>query len=127
MICDGKPPAQNLPEGRGQSRNYGARILRAIAIAAGAALLIALLLLSLGKYRLSETGRTLLTAFVYSTLIALPSIVLLTRISHRYGDRFPRLIVLMQAMVLVCTAIAGSLGADAADQPGDGTVLGWAV
>jgi sensor histidine kinase YesM len=112
MICDGKPPAQNLPEGRGQSRNYGAQILRAIAIAAGAALLIALLLLSLGKYRLSETGRTLLTAFVYSTLIALPSIVLLTRISHRYGDRFPRLIVLMQAMVLVCTAIAGSLGAD---------------
>jgi LytS/YehU family sensor histidine kinase len=37
--------------------------------------------------------------------------VLLTRLSHRYTDRFPRLIVLIQALVLVCTAVAGSFAA----------------
>ena len=104
-------PVCALPPSRWQSGNYAAHILRAISIGAGSTLLIALLLFSLGKFRLSETGRELLVAFTYSTLIALPSIVLLTQISHRYTGRFPRLIVFMQALVLVCTAIAGSLAA----------------
>jgi sensor histidine kinase YesM len=99
------------PPDRWQSGHFAAHIMRGGSIAAGCALLIVAILLSLGKYRLSETGRTLFIAFVYCTLIALPSIVLLTRISHRYTDRFPRLIVLMQSLVLVCTAVAGSLGA----------------
>jgi sensor histidine kinase YesM len=99
------------PVNRWQHENYVSHILRAISIAACATLLIFLLFLSLGRFRLSETGRELLIAFVYCALIAWPSIVLLTRISHRYTERFPRLIVLMQAGVLVCTAIAGSLAA----------------
>jgi len=111
MICDANPSVPGLPENRAQSRNPAAHLLRAMSITAGAALLIVVLLLSLGKFRLSETGRTLLTTFVYTTLIALPSIVLLTRISHRYAERFPRLIVLMHAVVLVCCAIVGTLGA----------------
>jgi LytS/YehU family sensor histidine kinase len=53
----------------------------------------------------------LLIAFIDCALIALPSIVLLTRVAHRYADRFPRLVILMQALVLVCTAVAGSFAA----------------
>jgi sensor histidine kinase YesM len=86
-------------------------VFRSVAIAAGCALLVFLLFLSLGRYRLSQTGRELIFAFTYCILIAFPSIVLLTRLSHRYTERFPRLVVLMQAVVLVCTALAGSLGA----------------
>jgi sensor histidine kinase YesM len=37
-----------------------------------------------------------------------PSIVLLTRLSVCYTQRLPRLIILMQALVLVCTAVTGS-------------------
>jgi len=99
------------PPNRWPSGNFASKILRALAIAAGCALLIVALLLSLGKYRLSETGHTLFFAFVYCTLIAPLSILVLTRISYRYTERFPRLVVLMQALALVCTAAAGSLGA----------------
>jgi LytS/YehU family sensor histidine kinase len=60
---------------------------------------------------LSQTGRELLVAFTYCVLIAFPSIVLLTWLSRRYMERFPRLIVLMQALVLACTAVAGSCAA----------------
>ena len=111
MNSETNPQISVRPPDRWQSGHFAAHIMRGGAIAAGCALLIVALLLSLGKYRLSDTGRTLFTAFVYCTLIALPSIVLLTRISHRYTDRFPRLVVLMQSIALVCTAVAGSLGA----------------
>jgi sensor histidine kinase YesM len=102
----------NPAENQQPSGGYATYLLRAISIAAGSSLLIFVLFLSLGRFRLSETGRELLVAFTYSTFIALPSIFLLTRISHRYTERFPRLIVLLQASTLVCTAIAGSLGAN---------------
>jgi sensor histidine kinase YesM len=95
----------------GNPRAYAAHFLRAISIATGSALLIVLLLLSLGMLRLSEIGGRLLIAFTYCALIAFPSIVLVTRVSVRYTDRFPRLIVLIQAAVLVCTAVAGSSAA----------------
>ena len=111
MNNETNPSMPNLAEDCNPPRKYAAHILRAISIAVGATLLIALILFSLGKFRLSETGRELLVAFTYSTLIALPSIVLLTRISHRYTDRFPRLILFMQGLVLICTSIAGSLAA----------------
>jgi sensor histidine kinase YesM len=91
--------------------SFGAHMLRAILIATCCALAIFLLFLSLGRFRLSETGRELLIVFVYCILISLPSIFLLTRMSFRYAARFPRLIVLMQAGGLVFTAIAGSLAA----------------
>jgi sensor histidine kinase YesM len=74
-------------------------------------LVVFLLFLSLGRFRLSATGRELLFAFTYCILIAFPSIVLLTRIAHRYTERFPRLVVLMQASALVCTSIVGSFAA----------------
>lgn len=73
--------------------------------------MIVILFLSVGRTRLSEIGHQFLGAFVYSALIALPSIFLVTRVSVRYTARYPRLVVLMQAAVLVCTATAGCLEA----------------
>jgi len=104
-------PMPNVTDTRSRSRAYAAHVLRAFVIAAGCALLTVVLFLSLGRFRLSESGRALFIAFTYCALIALPSIALLTRISHRYTDRFPRLIVLIQAAVLVCTAVVGSMAA----------------
>ncbi|MGA2276502.1 MAG: histidine kinase [Terracidiphilus sp.] len=112
MICETNPFTPGSSGNRKQDRSYAAHFLRAISIAAGAALLIVLLFLSLGHIRLSETGRTLIFASVYCTLIALPSFALLTRITHRYSERFPRLIVLIQALVLVGTAVTGSFAAN---------------
>lgn len=87
-------------------------LLRGITIALGCALLIFILFLSLGRFRLSQIGRELFIAFTYCILISLPSIALVTRISFRYTDRFPRLVILMQAAILVCMAMVGSLAAN---------------
>jgi sensor histidine kinase YesM len=105
------PSSPDVAETPRFARNYAAPILRAISITVGAALIIVVLLLSLGKFRLSETGRELLVALTYCILIALPAVALLTRISHLYAARFPRLIVLMQAGTLACLAVTGSLAA----------------
>jgi len=101
----------NLGENRSKSAVYAAHLLRAVLIAVGCALLVFLLFLSLGRIRLPEVGRTLIMALTYCILIALPSTALLTRVSHRYTERFPRVVVLFQAIVLVGTAVVGSLGA----------------
>ncbi|MGD0942077.1 MAG: histidine kinase, partial [Terracidiphilus sp.] len=101
----------NLNENRGKSGIYAAHLLRAVLIAVACAFVIFLIFLSIGKFRLSTMGRELLFAFTYCALIAFPSIPLLTRISHRYTERFSRLVILMQAMALLCTAIAGSFAA----------------
>jgi sensor histidine kinase YesM len=100
-----------LTEDPRRSGAVTAHLFRAVTIAAGCALVVFLLFLSLGRFQISATGRELLVAFTYCILIAFPSIVLLTRISHRYTERFPRLVILMQALTLVCTAVAGSLAA----------------
>jgi sensor histidine kinase YesM len=100
-----------LTEDRRRPGAVAAHLFRAVTIAVACALLIFLLFLSLGRFRLSATGRELLFVFTYCILIAFPSIALLTRISQRYTERFPRLIVLMQALVLACTSITGSFAA----------------
>jgi len=101
----------NIAENCSRRETYARHLVRGITIAVGCALLVYMLFLSLGRFRLSQTGRELLFALTYCILIALPSMVLLTRISFRYTGRFPRLVILMQAAVLVCTAIAGSFAA----------------
>jgi sensor histidine kinase YesM len=88
-------------------RPYGAHLGRAISIVAGATLLIFLIFLSTGHVKLSHGGRQIVVVFIYSALIALPSIFLLTTLSFRFTDRFPRLVILMRAMVLMCTATVG--------------------
>jgi sensor histidine kinase YesM len=111
MISETDKTMANPTENCQKPYSYPSFLIRAIWIISVATLLIYLLSLSLGRVRISETGRELLIAFVYCTLIALPSIVLLTWISHRYTDRFPRLVVLMQALAQVLTAVVGSLAA----------------
>jgi two-component system sensor histidine kinase AlgZ len=88
---------------------YKGILLRAAAITSGAAALIIVLCLSIGRYRISQVGRESISAFIYCAFIAVPSIFLLTFISHRYTDRFPRLIFLMQAAIQAFTATTGSL------------------
>lgn len=88
---------------------YKGILLRATAITSGAAALIIVLCLSIGRYRINQVGRESISAFIYCALIAVPSIFLLTFISHRYTDRFPRLIFLMQAAIQAFTATTGSL------------------
>ncbi|MFZ1085656.1 MAG: histidine kinase [Terracidiphilus sp.] len=105
-------PNSNQPgESEKLTRKLSAQIIKAITIASAATLLIVLLLLSVGRFRLSDTGRLLLMAFIYSIMIALPSILLITQLTYRFNERFPRLIVLLQAAILLCNAIAGSLAA----------------
>ena len=91
---------------------YGSFLSRAIWIVTSATLVIFLIFLSIGHYRLSQIGLEIFTVFVYSALIGLPSILILTRVSVLFTNRFPRLVFLMQALVLVCTATVGTFAAD---------------
>jgi sensor histidine kinase YesM len=111
MTCDSNPLIPDSSDGYDKSRSYTTRLRRLISITAGTTLLIVVLFLSLGKIRLPEAGRTLLVAFIYCTLISVPSTFLLTRISYRYSEKLPRLIVFIQALVLVGTSVAGSFAA----------------
>lgn len=111
MIDQTEVPMPNLSENCQKPRSASSFFIRALGIVSGATLLIFLLLLSLGRARVSETGRELLIAFIYSSLIALPSIVLLTWVSNRFASRSPRLIVLVRALVQALIAIAGCLAA----------------
>jgi two-component system, LytTR family, sensor histidine kinase AlgZ len=90
------------------ARWLGSHLLTAAWLIPGATILIALLFYSLGYLNLSRTLQHILAIFIYSTCIALLSMVLLTWISVRYTGRFPRAIVLIQALSLVATASAGS-------------------
>ncbi len=90
------------------ARWLGSHFLTAAWLIPGATLLIALLFYSLGYLNLSRTIQHILAIFIYSTCIALPSMVLLTWISVRYSHRFPRAIVPIQVLSLVATASAGS-------------------
>jgi sensor histidine kinase YesM len=94
------------------SFGYGSFLARSIWIVVGATVLIFLIFLSTGRARLSHAGLQIVAVFVYSASIAIPSIIILTLISARFTDRFPRLIVLIQALVLVCTATVGTFAAD---------------
>ena len=95
------------------SLGFGFRhmLIEALWIIPGATLIIFLIFFTLGDIRLSETGVRLLSVFIYSACIAVPSMVLVTRVSVRYSPKFPRTILLIQALCLTFTATAGSLAA----------------
>ena len=95
-----------------QAPNYSSYALKALWIVFGATLLIFLMFFSQGFIKLSESGQRLLGIFVYSVSIALPSMWLVTYLSVRYTNRFPRMIVAIQAAAFVCTAFAGCLLGD---------------
>lgn len=89
--------------------NFTALLFRAIWIIPVLTLLIYLIFLSLGHIQLSQSGMMIAISLVYTAFIALPSIFLLNWVAHRYAEEYPRSVVLMQALVLVCTATIGCL------------------
>jgi len=90
------------------AHGFGSYLLTAAWLIPGATILIALLFYSLGYLNLSRTVQHILAIFIYSVCIALPSMALTTWVSVRFTVRFPRAIVLIQALCLVATASAGS-------------------
>jgi sensor histidine kinase YesM len=90
--------------------NYTSSIFRIFTSICAITLAVFVLLHSMGM-QWSQTGIHILSSFVYSALIALPSMFLLQWVSIRYTYKFPRLIILMRASILLFTAIAGCLAA----------------
>jgi len=92
--------------------SFGSLVIRAAWIVTSATLLIFLIFLSSGRIRLSQSGVEIVGAFVYSTMIGVPSMILLNWIGHRLSDEYPRLVYLVYAMAMVCTATVGALAGD---------------
>jgi len=106
-------PAMPTPANKSnETPSYGRFLTRAIWIVSGSTLVILLLFLSTGRIRLSQIGIEIFAVFIYSASIGVPSILILTRVSFRYSSTLPRLIILIQSLVLVCTATAGSFAGD---------------
>jgi sensor histidine kinase YesM len=111
MKCEIHKSASSLTKAWQVPNTYSSFFVRAFWIVLGVTLLIFLMFFSQGFIKLSETGQRLVAIFVYSVCIALPSMVLLTQVSIRYAARFPRTIVLIQALCLIGTASLGTLAA----------------
>ena len=97
------------PHADGEAPRLAPVLFKLLWIIPGAALLCLAIFLSLGRTRLSESGAELVVTFVYSTLIGLPSALSLNYISHRYSARIPRLVFLLDIVLLLGTATAGTL------------------
>jgi sensor histidine kinase YesM len=72
---------------------------------------VAVFLLVVQHARFSDSGRKFLASMVYAFMIGVPSAIVLNWIGFRYTERFPRLILLINTVVLLGTATAGSLAA----------------
>jgi sensor histidine kinase YesM len=92
-----------------QSGGYRSAFFRTAWLTLAAALLVTVLFLTTRRTQLSETWIEFLCAAIYSAVIVPPSVFFLSWVSHRYTDRFPRLIFLMQAVIQLSTTTAGSL------------------
>jgi hypothetical protein len=110
MTSESNPATANLLADPEPKPNYALRVFKPIGYICAVTLAVVALLHSVGV-KWSDTGTHIIGSFVYSTLIALPSMFLLRWISCRYTGKYPRLVILMQASTLVCTALAGCLAA----------------
>jgi sensor histidine kinase YesM len=107
MISASNSPDAALPEPQG---NYSSAIIKVIGFIFAVTLAVVALLHSVGmSMKWSETGSHIVGSFVYSTLIALPSMFLVKWITLRFYGKFARLLVLMQLSALFFTATAGCL------------------
>jgi len=86
-------------------------VFKAVWVVPAVAVFIVVLHLTMGHLQLSQTWHRFLGSLCYSTLIGFPSAVSLTFISFRFTERFPRLVILMQALTLLIIATVGSLAA----------------
>jgi sensor histidine kinase YesM len=73
-----------------------------------AAVFVGVLLLVTQHAHLSDAWGKLFNSLVYSTLIGLPSTLILNVIGFRYSQRYPRLVVLMNIVALLATATVGA-------------------
>ncbi len=108
MTCETDRRMQSPSTSDKPSLHFAAHLSRLLWIVPAIALFCLVLFLSIGHAKLSQSGAFLVSAFIYSALIALPSAVLLSMVSHRYGERFPRFVFVLDALVLFCTATCGS-------------------
>lgn len=111
MTCATHPPSASTPASAVQP-SAGPFLLRAAVIVGIASVSIYLVFLSLGIIKISQGTSHVLSIVVTSACIAIPSIYLLTRVSFRYTDRFPRGILFIQAGVLIVTATTGTVVSD---------------
>jgi sensor histidine kinase YesM len=107
---ESNPATANLSANPEPKPNYAFMVFKLFCYICAVTLAVVALLHSVGM-KWSETGSHVIGSFVYSTLIALPSMFFLRWITFRYIDKHPRLLILMQASVLVCMALAGCLAA----------------
>jgi LytS/YehU family sensor histidine kinase len=75
------------------------------------AVAIGVFLLIVQHARFSEVGRGLVTSVAYCIVIGIPSAIVLNWAGWRYSERYPRLIVLINAAILVVTGTLGCLAA----------------
>jgi sensor histidine kinase YesM len=108
MIGEANPP-NSVAGTRETPNSFGALLIRAAWIVASATLFIFLIFLSSGRIRLSQSRVELVGTFVYSTMIGVPSMILLSWIGHRVSSQYPRLVYLAYAMAMVSTAAVGTL------------------
>jgi LytS/YehU family sensor histidine kinase len=73
------------------------------------AVVIGVFLLVVQHAQFSEAGNKFLASIVYSVVIGIPSAILLNWVGFRYTERFPRIVVMINAAVLLCTATVGCL------------------
>ena len=92
-----------------QNPKLGSTVVKLIWIVPSIAVLCLAIFISLGRTKLSESGVELVVTFIYSALIGFPSAFLLTFASLRYSKRFPRLIFVLDALLLLGTATGGTL------------------
>ena len=109
MTFEINPTEAETPGHKSEDIHLAAIILRLLWIVPAVALLCLVIFLSTGRTRLSESGMELVVNFIYAALISLPSAVLLTKVSHRYSESFPRFVIVLNAMVLLGTATCGTL------------------
>jgi sensor histidine kinase YesM len=83
--------------------------LRLLWIVPAAALLVVFLFMAVGHVHLSQTGEKFLIALVYSSLIAVPSALLLTWLSVRFNDRLRHFVYPARILLLLGTSTFGCL------------------
>jgi len=106
-------PLSSLPgcePGAEPRPNNAIMILRVAGSICAITFTVFVLLHSMGM-KWSQTGIHILASFVYSAFIALPTMFIMRSLSMRYTDRLPRLVYLIQACALICTAVLGCLAA----------------
>jgi two-component system, LytTR family, sensor histidine kinase AlgZ len=99
-------PGERADEG--EALNWLRWFIKTIWFVPAIALLVSVLFLVFGQQQISAFGRHLFGAFIYATVIGLPSSFLMNMVGFRYSERWPRGVMLLYAGVLVATATAGT-------------------